>query len=408
MRARTLDAYRSRMRGPRWASSSSPPSILVDLGAAVLVTTFLLLVTSHIPADTDERSLDALGWAALIVAGSSIGLCRRNPGLAVGMSTAALAVYVVREYVGGPVYLTVWVALFALAWQARRRVAFAAAAAVVVLLGTASALAGHAAIPLQLVFLGWSAAAVFLGDSLRNRRSYLAQLEERARVLELSREQEARRRVAEDRLRIAQDLHDSVAHAMATINVQAGAAAHVVDRRPEAAREALSAIRQASGEVLDELATLLGVLRDSSDLAAADPDGQPALGSLPRLVHTTRRAGLPVSLEMTGPLDAVPHDVGVAAYRIVQESLTNVLRHAGPVSTSVDLNCSADGSLAVSVDNEPAAHDSDRSPGIGPGDSGGLGIRGMQERATATGGRVRTGSKGDGGFSVCATWAGDR
>ena len=122
-----------------------------------------------------------------------------------------------------------------------------------------------------MLFVGWSAAAVFLGDVLRNRRSHLAELEERAHYLELTREEEARRRVAEERLRIARDLHDGVAHAMATINVQAGAAAHVVDRRPAAAKEALEAIQRASADVLDELAALLDLLRDDGQQAERAP-----------------------------------------------------------------------------------------------------------------------------------------
>ena len=122
-----------------------------------------------------------------------------------------------------------------------------------------------------MLFVGWSAAAVFLGDVLRNRRSHLAELEERAHYLERTREEEARRRVAEERLRIARDLHDSVAHAMATINVQAGAAAHVVDRRPAAAKEALTAIQRASADVLDELAAMLDLLRDDGRAAERAP-----------------------------------------------------------------------------------------------------------------------------------------
>jgi signal transduction histidine kinase len=308
--------------------------------------------------------------------------------------------------VGGPIYVTVWIALFALSWRASRRVAFGAALAVVAVLALTSSLAGRLAVPLQLVFLGWSAAAVLLGDSLRNRRSYLAQLEERARVLERSREEEARRRVAEDRLRIAQDLHDSVAHAMATINVQAGAAAHVVERRPEAAQAALAAIRDASGEVLDELSALLGVLRNGTDPDTAGTDGAPGLGSVPKLVHMTRRAGLPVSLDVDGPLDVVPSEVGAAAYRIVQESLTNILKHAGPTRATVVLEYAYD-ALTVQV--------SDLGRGSGPveGQSGspagqrargtaGYGLIGMQQRATMLGGELVAGPEKGGGFRVAA------
>ena len=178
---------------------------------------------------------------------------------------------------------------------------------------------------LSLLFVGWSAAAVFLGDVLRNRRSHLAELEERAHYLELTREEEARRRVAEERLRIARDLHDGVAHAMATINVQAGAAAHVVDRRPAAAKEALEAIQRASVDVLDELAALLDLVARRRTAGGAGADARPVRDRGPRgRVDAARRD----RTRRRRPLATVPSPVGTAAYRIVQESLTNVVRHA--------------------------------------------------------------------------------
>ncbi|MFP5254136.1 MAG: sensor histidine kinase, partial [Actinomycetes bacterium] len=161
----------------------------------------------------------------------------------------------------------------------------------------------------HLVFVGWTAAAVFLGDGLRSRRQSLAAALE-------SREEEARRRVAEERLRIARDLHDSVAHTMATINVQAGAAAHVIDRHLDQAREALRVVQQASGEVLDELNALLGLLRvDPAEEADRSPT--PGLDQLEKLAESTRRAGLDVALDVRRDVTDLPQPVTVAAYRIV-------------------------------------------------------------------------------------------
>ena len=253
---------------------------------------------------------------------------------------------------------------------------------------------------LPFFYLGWSAAAVFLGDALRNRRSYLRELEERARYLELTREQQARRQVAEDRLRIARDLHDSVAHAMATINVQAGAAAHVVDRRPEVAKEAFAAIRRASGEVLDELAAMLTLLRDDGETAERAPT--PGIDEVSQLVAATRDAGVPVSLLLDGPTQLVPRPVGIAAYRIVQESLTNVIRHAGAQSARVTVRAGDDRGLVVEVCDDgfgPRAS-------IGAGSGTGTGIRGMRERAESTGGRLEAGPGAQGGFTVRAEWDG--
>jgi len=265
---------------------------------------------------------------------------------------------------------------------------------VLVLAGVA---AGSDALVLHLVFIGWSAAAVLLGEALRNRRSYLTELEDRARYLERSREEEARRRVAEDRLRIARDLHDSVAHAMATINVQAGAAAHVVDRRPASAKEALTVIQRASAEVLDELAAMLALLRSEGDGEGEGPAlaPTPGLRQIPALVASMRDSHLPVTFEQHGPLDAVPNPVGTAAYRIVQESLTNVMRHGAAAPTAVTVRLEA-GRLTIEVTDD----------GPGPTDTGGtgVGIRGMRERAEATGGTLHAAPRPGRGFTVRASW----
>jgi signal transduction histidine kinase len=237
---------------------------------------------------------------------------------------------------------------------------------------------------------------VFLGEAVRNRRSYLTELEERARWLEHTREEEARRRVAEERLRVARDLHDSVAHAMATINVQAGAAAHVVDRRPAAAKEALTVIQRASAEALDELAAMVRLLRDDDEGAARAPT--PGVAEIGELAASVRDARLRVTLEQRGPLERVPKPIGTAAYRIVQESLTNVMRHAGASSAAVSLRVD-DGCFTVEVNDDGAG---DR---VGESSRGtGMGLRGMRERADATGGTVDAGPRPEGGFRVRAAW----
>jgi len=375
----------------------SLPGWLPDVVGAAFAVAFLVLVHRHIPASDDERTLDAFGYGLLVLAGGALALCRWRPEAAVGLITAALTAFVARRYTGGPVYVTAWVALFSLSWRTDRRRALAAAGGMVALLVITDVLADDGLTPLPLVFAGWAGAAVFLGDALRHRRSYLAQLEERARFLERSREEEALRRVAEERVRIARDLHDSVAHAMATINVQAGAAAHVVDRRPEAAREALAAIQQASATVLDELGAILALLRDHDEPAERAP--QPGLEQLERLVDTTRAAHVPVTLDVDGPLHAVAPSVSAAAYRIVQESLTNVIRHAGSAPARVVVRAGVDGALHVDV--------SDEGDGSRPGTPGsGRGLQGMRERAHSTGGVLTAGPRDDGGFHVRAVWNG--
>jgi signal transduction histidine kinase len=372
-----------------WAATAP-----TDLVVALLATAFLLVVTGHIEPGDRDRALDAFGYLLIGTAGASLAFCRRRPGLVLGVVTAVLGAYVARRYVGGPIFVIGWIALFSLSWRTNRRTAIAGAVALCGVLSAVSAVVEGDAPLLQLVFLGWSGAAVFLGDALRSRRSYLSELESRARYLEQTREEEARRRVAEERLRIAHDLHDSVAHAMATINVQAGAAAHVVERRPEAAKEALAAIQRASAEVLDELGALLGLLREDE---RPERGPTPGIEQVEDLVAATREAGVPVSLEVRGPTELVPKSISTAAYRVVQESLTNVIRHAGAAPTRVTLEVSRDHGLSVEV--------SDAGTGrSGSSGGSGMGIRGMRERVESTGGAVEAGPGRGSGFTVRAKW----
>jgi signal transduction histidine kinase len=259
----------------------------------------------------------------------------------------------------------------------------------------AAVLAVSGSLLLPLIFVGWAAAAVFGSDALRSRRGYLAGLRERARYLERTREEEARRRVAEERLRIARDLHDSVAHAMATINVQAGAARHVLARQPEAAGEALAVIQRASGDVLDELAAMLTVLRD--DTQRADRAPVPGAGDIPRLAQSTAVSGLTVELSVEGPAEAVPAVIGTAAYRVVQESLTNVLRHSQARTARVRLVSGQDGGVLAEIGD-------DGPPGPQAAGGTGVGIRGMRERVTSTGGKFDAGPAGGSEFLVRAQW----
>src|SRR5262245_51508664 len=356
----------------------------------------MLLITSHLSSAGDRRELDAFGYALVVVGGASLTLTRRAPRLILGLVVVVLAVYLGSRYPNGPIFALGWWALFVVSWRTGRRSATVGAVALCGVLGVVSvAVDGPSVVP--LVFVAWAALAALLGGALRNRRSALDELQERAYYLERTREEEARRRIAEDRLSIARDLHDSVAHAMATINVQAGAAGHVVDRRPEAAKEALAAIQRASGDVLDELGVMLQLLRDDGEVADRRPT--PGLDQLPELVDAGRAAHLAISLQVDGPTAVVSKAVGAAAYRIVQESLTNVARHASASHTEVTVQVGADRSLAIEVcDDGSGANGS--SPGAG------VGIRGMRERAEATGGRLEVQRRLEGGFVVRAAWDG--
>jgi signal transduction histidine kinase len=364
-----------------------------DLAVGAVLATVMALASAHIPVTGDERGLDVLGFVLIVGAAFALSFARRYPKPVLVVVTGALAIYILRGYVGGPIYVTGWLALAALSWRTDRRTAVVGGVATWLVLGTASVLAsGHAWIG-ALVYVGWSAAAVLFGDVLRNRGVARAQLEQRARDLEHSREEEARRRIAEERLRIARDLHDGVAHAMAIINVQAGAAAHVVDRRPEAAHDALVAIQRASADVLDELGALVGLLRDD---AAADRAPAPGLAQVPDLVAATGST-LEVTLEIAGVIDDVSRPVGAAAYRVVQEALTNVLRHSGARHATVAVSATGGSDLAVEIRDDGSGRAA-ATPGSG------MGIRGMRERVEATAGQFAAAPAPAGGFVVRAVW----
>jgi signal transduction histidine kinase len=229
---------------------------------------------------------------------------------------------------------------------------------------------------------------------VRSRRVIAADAIERAERAELTREVEARARVDAERLRIAREVHDTVAHAIAIINVQAGITAHVLDKRPEQAREALETIERTSSRALEEMRTVLGVLRADGDARAP----QPGLDQVADLAAKARAAGLDIDLDSTGtPPVSLPGAVGRAAYRIVQESLTNVIRHAGP--TRVHVSLAYDESMLVvrvidSGGPAPAVRDDHEHSGYG--------IDGMRERCRLLGGDLDAGPLPDGGFQVAA------
>jgi len=238
--------------------------------------------------------------------------------------------------------------------------------------------------------VGWTAAALLLGEIARARDEYVVGVEERARYLEESREREARRRIAEERLRIAQDVHDAVAHSLAGIAVRAGVGVRLRARHPQQAREALEGIRRASKDALRELRVTLDLMRAGDAEGLREPAPGPA--DLDRVVSDAADNGMEVRVEVHGHPHPLPAAIELAAYRIVQESLTNVARHAGLPAATVTLAYVAAG-LEVEVVDE--------GQGVSPmGDQAGYGITGMRECAAAVGGRLETGARPQGGFRV--------
>ncbi len=236
--------------------------------------------------------------------------------------------------------------------------------------------------------------AIALGDVVRSRRALAAETAERLRVAHEEREAEAARRVAEERLRIARDLHDTVAHSMATITVQAGSALHVLGPGDDKLRGALLAIRETSKDVLREMRATLGQLRQGTP----DGDGQVAAGGLdrlPALRDAVTAAGAPVTIAVEGEQRPLPPPVDEVAYRILQESLTNVLRHAGPSGHR-------HGPAVLRAGRPRHQGHRRRRGGAGREWAGGHGLIGMAERAASVGGEVTAGPRDEGGFEVSA------
>lgn len=336
-----------------------------------------------------------VGWSLTVLSGAALLVRHRHPVLALAVAAGCAIAYYPGGYPDSPMGLALLVALAGVAMRCRRPAAVVAVAAILAAFLAANTLgddrAGKSGQPQTVFGLGVVLlAAVTLGEVARNRQERLAAAERRAGEAERSREEEAHRRATEERLRIARDLHDVAAHQISLITVQAGAALH--RRDPDAAFAALEEIRTASREALREMRTVLGVLRQVDQAGGERP--APSLSRVADLVAHAQAAGLRVRLtgDPPGPLPAA---VDLAGYRIVQESLTNALRHAHATEVTVDLR-RAGGEVAVEIaDNGSGTVDAIRL-------RSGNGIRGMAERAAAVGGRLTAAPEAGGGFRVRA------
>jgi signal transduction histidine kinase len=325
-----------------------------------------------------------LGLALLIAGGAALRARRRYP-------VPVLAVVLGTTLAAGALGLAiVWVAMIvAFVSAVRRRKRAAAIGSLVIGYAISVWNAG------SLVFaLGLLAGLITLlsAAELSRARSQRSAADRRGR------EEAALRRASEERLAIARDLHDVVAHSISVINVQANTALHLMDRQPERAREALTAIHEVSRQALTELSAVLGALRDTAQDPRAPLAPPPGLARLGELTERARSAGFAVELIAEGPARELPAGVDAAAYRIVQEALTNAVRHSGGTSARVLLRYRPDG-VEVEVNDDGAAQEADRPRGtVSPG----RGLAGMTERARALGGTLDAGPRADGGFRVLA------
>ncbi|MFB9313137.1 sensor histidine kinase [Nocardioides plantarum] len=255
--------------------------------------------------------------------------------------------------------------------------------------------------------LGFVAVPLALGVAGHERRLASAALLERAESAERTREEETLRRVGEERLRIARDVHDVVAHAMVAINVQAGVGAHLLDRDPEQARATLRDIKKVSGDALGDLRSMLGLLRQQDDEPGAPVVPTQGLREIDDLREGLASAGVDLDLSIDASADLLPAAVGSTGYRIVQEALTNVMRHVGPTSARVRVTRDDDGiAQVVRIEVEDDGVTEPRTgtlAGTLVGAGSGNGLRGMRERAAAVGGSLEAGPRAGGGWRVSAT-----
>jgi signal transduction histidine kinase len=353
------------------------PPLTVWHGALAVATCAPLVV----------RSLWPLPVLAAVVAGTFLSIATYDPNLTIA--------------------LPAMFALYTVALTSDRRTTRIVAVAIVpvnVLLISLFSPYGVFAVE-TLKNFGLALLPLAIGSAKRDHHAYIAAIEERADRAERTREEEALRRVGEERLRIARELHDVVAHAMVAINVQAGVATHLMDRRPESARGALQQIKRVSGEALADLRATLGVLRQDDDSPAPTRPAQ-GLDALEELAEGMRAAGVEVAIEVGGDRCTVPSAIESALFRTIQEALTNVLRHSASRAATVRVDV-RDGSARVEIlDQGP----SQRVP-VAAGEVGtaagfvegtGNGLRGMRERIAAVGGVVEAGPRGEGGWRVHA------
>ncbi|MFI6520153.1 sensor histidine kinase [Spirillospora sp. NPDC050679] len=367
-----------------------------DIALAAGLLLFVLVFTYAAPADDryGDGGSPVLGLLLTVLACTALAWRRVRP-VAVGLFTgAACTVYYPVTEPDGPLAVAYVIALYSVAAAGRPAVAtlLGLLAVAGTYYGEAHTGVNHLADAGLYLLAGWLVAVVAVGAVMHNRRAYLREAERRLAEAERGRAETARRQVIEERLRIARDLHDVLGHHISLINVQAAAALHGLQRDPAAAESALVAIKGASKETLRELRATLGVLRQVDEDGPAPAAGLARLGEL---ASGAIAAGLAVRVEYDGDDGAALHpDADLAAYRVVQESLTNITRHSDAATALVRVRRTA-GSVIVEVEDEGG-------PLPGGTAGGGTGLRGMRERVTALGGELTAGPRPGGGFAVRA------
>ena len=361
---------------------------LIDAGVAIAVGA--AQVAAAVAAASNHSARVGTGGLVLLgVAAAPLVVRRRFPVAALTATFVLTLAYACTPDFQGPVWAALTVAFGTAVYLRERTAAIISLVAGYVAFQWGPALVGTHPAPTALSALGLAAllgAMLAVAEWVRLRKA-------RSLALARSAEEMARRVAGEERLRIARDLHDVVAHNISVINVTANTALHVADRHPERARIALATINDVSRQALMELRSVLGVLRHADDQIPLAPAG--GLGQLDVLVHRAALAGVATRVEQRGIRVAVPTNVDLAAHRIIQEALTNAVRHSGGHNAVVRIDYDQDG-LCVEVDDDGTAG------GLVFGHGTGHGVVGMTERAAAVGGYLEAGPRPSGGFRVRA------
>ncbi|WP_338145816.1 sensor histidine kinase [Streptomyces scabichelini] len=368
------------------------PPPLADLAIAAVVALFT--GSDAAVNDPGHRQADWVTWLLFAVSVGALLVRSRWPVAVALVTGAACAGWALYGHIGELLNLPVMVALYAVAVQGNRRRTVRTAVVAALASGVVSLIAGIEVAQPQgapMLEMLWPLVPLLLGEVVRGRRELLGEYANRAVRAEAEREREARRKVEQERVRIARELHDVVAHTVSAMTVQAGLALDAFDTRPELAREAMRQVRTSGKEAVRELRSTVGVLREDG---AARTDPAPRLAQLGELAERVRGAGVRVSLRTDTGGRELPQLVELAAYRIVQEALTNVIKHAEARHAAVWVALNGD-RLVVEVTDDGSA--------MSQTGSGGYGLVGMRERAVSVDGTLRAGPSPGGGWQVHAT-----
>ncbi|WP_410874420.1 sensor histidine kinase [Nocardia sp. A7] len=397
-------------------------SVVQDWGLAVVVAVIQLAGSSGANShQTGVRSLDAFAYLLLLAGPIALSLRRVLPEPVLLVAFVAAVAYVLRDYGFGPIFLSLIIAFLSAAIHGSRwRTYPVVAVGYLLMVWPLPALLGRHSDAWQIFgLLGWVAVLVGIVEGVRQRRTVVLARAQRAEAARRDDEAQQARAAAEERLAIARELHDVLAHSLSLINVQSSVALELFDRKPQQAAAALATIKTTSKEALAKVHTLLHAIRSGTSVApdypestVTEPDSivpaarpepprpaprapEPTLEDLDTLLERTRATGLDVDTKIIGMPKKLPSVIDVAAARIVQESLTNVVRHAPGATALITLRYTPE-SIGITVDNTRPTGTAVRT-GIG-----GNGIIGMRERAHALGGALTAGPRPSGGFRVAA------